>query len=161
MRAINHHIVTGLTVWALTGTVGYGLVAAAVANLPDWIDRYRHRKEGEEEKTEKPSHRQIGHWFVPWLMALLLSGAILYRRIVFWNPGYLWTTLVLLALVALSGLLHIVEDAVCGTVPDYRLRKRRWGKRLFRVNSAKEHTLVCIYSIGLLVLCMALRRGLF
>lgn len=31
MRAINHHIVTGLTVWALTGTLGYGLVAAAAA----------------------------------------------------------------------------------------------------------------------------------
>ena len=53
------------------------------------------------------------------------------------------------------------KDAVCGTVPDYRLRKRRWGKRLFRVNSAKEHTLVCVYSIGLLGLCMVLRRGLF
>nr|WP_299721181.1 hypothetical protein [uncultured Megasphaera sp.] len=108
-------------------------------------------------------------------MGLLLSGAILYRRIVSWDPGYLFgilfhnpdklpillSVVVLLALVALSGLLHIVEDAVCGTVPDYRLRKRRWGKRLFRVNSAKEHTLVCVYSIGLLVLCMALRRGLF
>lgn len=65
---------------------------------------------------------------------------------------------VIIALIAAGGLFHIAEDALCGTVPNYKMRGKRWGKRFFRVNSAKEHTGVCLYSMAMMILYVVIWR---
>ena len=164
MKWVNHKIVTGFTVLVITGNPFYGIVAAAAAALPDMMETppWKFKKDYEYKRQ----HRQISHWFVPWLVILLLAGAVIYGRPVSWNIHYLTSTLlynpmkaqllpnvaVIVALIAVGGLFHILEDALCGTVPNYKMKGKRWGKRFFHVNSSKEHIGVCIYSIAMMVL---------
>lgn len=164
MKWVNHKIVTGFTVLVITGNPFYGIVAAAAAALPDMMETppWKFKK----DYKYKRQHRQISHWFVPWLVILLLAGAVIYGRPVSWNIHYLTSTLlynpmkaqllpnvaVIVALIAVGGLFHILEDALCGTVPNYKMKGKRWGKRFFQVNSSKERIGVCIYSIAMMVL---------
>lgn len=164
MKWVNHKIVTGFTVLVITGNLFYGIVAAAAATLPDMMETppWKFKKDYEYKRQ----HRQISHWFVPWLVILLLAGAVIYGRPVSWNIHYLTSTLlynpmkaqllpnvaVIVALIAVGGLFHILEDALCGTVPNYKMKGKRWGKRFFQVNSSKERIGVCIYSIAMMVL---------
>lgn len=170
MKWINHKIVTGLTVMVITGNPVYGIVAAVAATLPDLMETppWKFNKDYEYKRQ----HRQWSHWFVPWLVVLLLAGAVMYGRPISWNLHYLTSTLlynpvkaqllpniaVIIALIAAGGLFHIAEDALCGTVPNYKMRGKRWGKRFFRINSAKEHTGVCLYSMAMMILYVMIWR---
>lgn len=91
MKWINHKIVTGLTVMVITGNPVYGIVAAAAATLPDLMETppWKFNKDYEYKRQ----HRQWSHWFVPWLVVLLLAGAVMYGRPISWNLHYLTSTL--------------------------------------------------------------------
>lgn len=170
MKWVSHKIVTGLTILVITGNPFYSIVAAAAATLPDMMETppWKFKKDYEYKRQ----HRQISHWCVPWLVVLLLAGAVIYGRPVSWNIHYLISTLlynsrkaqllpnvaVIVALIAAGGLFHILEDAICGTVPNYKMKGKRWGKRFFQVDSSKEYIGICIYSIAMMLLYSVIWR---
>ena len=149
MKWVSHEIVTGVAVYAWTGSLVPTACAMAGAVLPDWI-------EGKGGGMRLPwrgmlAHRGWSHWPLVYVLALLALEAAA-------KDGAAGAAgLVEEARFVLVGaLFHIAEDALCGKVPLLHPRKKV-GVRLFRVGSFAEYIFALVlvlafYAVGRLLL---------
>ncbi|TCS80576.1 metal-dependent hydrolase [Pectinatus cerevisiiphilus] len=148
MKWINHMLVTGSIVYAVTADPLLAVYSIAGSVIPDKL-------EGKPPKTKKAywrwrqKHRTWTHWPVPYLSLIVLI--LLFRRFGLIEPS-LWP-LVLIPLFILTGaLLHIVEDALCGKVPLISHNKKI-GLKIFTVDSFGEY----FFSISLIIILLLYR----
>lgn len=149
MKWVSHEIVTGVAVYAWTGSLVPTACAMAGAVLPDWI-------EGKGGGMRLPwrgmlAHRGWSHWPLVYVLGLLALEAAA-------KDGAAGAAgLVEVARFVLVGaLFHIAEDALCGKVPLLHPRKKV-GVRLFRVGSFAEYIfalvlVLAVYAVGHLLL---------
>ncbi|MCR4818130.1 MAG: metal-dependent hydrolase [Fretibacterium sp.] len=130
MTGHGHRAVTFMVVGSTTGSPLAAAFSLMGAVLPDslervvlWGDRSRY-------------HRRLTHWFIPWLVLTLFcfhhanwsvpSAAALVsgREGTLWGCASFWL---------MGCLLHILEDACCGTVPLLNPWRASFGIHLFRM----------------------------
>lgn len=149
MKWVSHEIVTGVAVYAWTGSLVPTACAMAGAVLPDWI-------EGKGGGMRLPwrgmlAHRGWSHWPLVYVLGLLALEAAAK------DGAASAAGLVEAARFVLVGaLFHIAEDALCGKVPLLHPRKKV-GVRLFRVGSFAEYIFALVlvlafYAVGRLLL---------
>lgn len=149
MKWISHEIVTGVAVYAWTGSLVPTACAMAGAVLPDWI-------EGKGGGMRLPwrgmlAHRGWSHWPLVYVLALLALEAAA-------KDGTAGAAGLVEAarFVLVGALFHIAEDALCGKVPLLH-PKKKVGVRLFRVGSFAEYIcalvlVLAFYAVGRLIL---------
>ena len=149
MKWISHEIVTGVAVYAWTGSLVPTACAMAGAVLPDWI-------EGKGGGMRLPwrgmlAHRGWSHWPLVYVLALLALEAAA-------KDGAAGAAGLVEAarFVLVGALFHIAEDALCGKVPLLHPGKKV-GVRLFRVGSFAEYIFALVlvlafYAVGRLLL---------
>ena len=149
MKWVSHEIVTGVAVYAWTGSLVPMACAMAGAVLPDWI-------EGKGGGMRLPwrgmlAHRGWSHWPLVYVLALLALEAAA-------KDGAAGAAGLVEAarFVLVGALFHIAEDALCGKVPLLHPRKKV-GVRLFRVGSFAEYIFALVlvlafYAVGRLLL---------
>ena len=131
----SHNVVTFITIFALTHDFTASFAGMAGSVFPDKIEGplWRHW------------HRKYSHWFVmylPWVLLLWYKG--LPTQGLFYK-GLFW--------FLIGALMHIVEDAICGTIPLWNPRKKKKVlPRLFYTGSVKEYFYVTCYFIVMLIL---------
>lgn len=162
MLAKNHKIVTGATVFFLTGHIVPAMMAMLGSTFPDRIEGLGiwlpwHLK-----------HRKNSHYWVFYAILVLICYYFAYQKFL-WHMTPHQTKSLLISLAHSSihfnfeafiasclgwffigALLHLVEDFFCGGVPILS-RKRRYGLRLFHVGS-RDETIVSYVSMLLLLL---------
>lgn len=149
MKWVSHEIVTGVAVYAWTGSLVPTACAMAGAVLPDWI-------EGKGGGMRLPwrgmlAHRGWSHWPLVYVLGLLALEAAA-------KDGAAGAAGLVEAarFVLVGALFHIAEDALCGKVPLLHPRKKV-GVRLFRVGSFAEYIFALVlvlafYAVGRLLL---------
>ncbi len=149
MKWVSHEIVTGVAVYAWTGSLVPMACAMAGAVLPDWI-------EGKGGGMRLPwrgmlAHRGWSHWPLVYVLGLLALEAAA-------KDGAAGAAGLVEAarFVLVGALFHIAEDALCGKVPLLHPRKKV-GVRLFRVGSFAEYIFALVlvlafYAVGRLLL---------
>ena len=157
MKWINHKILTGVTVYAVTNGIGFSLVSALGSVFPDFV----------EGRGIGKGHRKYSHWFIPYAVGCLCT--LFYTKRFFAGiPGSreLFTLLLqrkipifpILSLFCLFFFLgcifHILEDAICGHVPLFNPEKKEFGIRLFYVGSLTEYTVT--FSAVIIVIILKL-----
>ena len=169
MKWINHKILTGVTVYAITNDIGFSIVAALGSVFPDFIEGMGPIEKGQQYSIPK-GHRKYSHWFIPYVIAVLFS--FFYASHFFAGiPGSreLFTLLLqrkipifpILSLFCLFFFLgcifHILEDAICGKVPLFNPMKKEFGIKLFYVGSLTEYTVTfsCVIIVIILKLTMS------
>lgn len=158
MKWINHKLLTGTLVYAITGNPIYSLISAAGSIVPDAAEGF---PKSENDLSWRKNHRRLSHWIVPYLLTFFSCQAYSFLHPVpktlhqFWvlANGNLTDQLPVLAWLAaassLGACFHIAQDALCGKVPGLELEKYM-GIRLFPVGSLKEYALVLPISLLLL-----------
>ena len=153
MTGKGHRISTTAIVLGTTGSVLAALMSYMGSTFPDSSEYMFFGK------RRNRYHRRYTHWFVPWgifayvcfkrsgwivpRLAALVSGQEAHRDV--WACAGFWFV---------GCLLHILEDAWCGTVPFLRPWKRDIGLHVFRMSkkigemSAGEITFV-LWSVGI------------
>lgn len=149
MKWVSHEIVTGVAVYAWTGSLVPMACAMAGAVLPDWI-------EGKGGGMRLPwrgmlAHRGWSHWPFVYVLGLLALEAAT-------KDGAAGAAGLVEAarFVLVGALFHIAEDALCGKVPLLHPGKKV-GVRLFRVGSFAEYIFALVlvlafYAVGRLLL---------
>jgi len=149
VKWVSHEIVTGVAVYAWTGSLVPMACAMAGAVLPDWI-------EGKGGGMRLPwrgmlAHRGWSHWPLVYVLGLLALEAAA-------KDGAAGAAGLVEAarFVLVGALFHIAEDALCGKVPLLHPRKKV-GVRLFRVGSFAEYIFALVlvlafYAVGRLLL---------
>ena len=149
MKWVSHEIVTGVAVYAWTGSLVPMACAMAGAVLPDWI-------EGKGGGMRLPwrgmlAHRGWSHWTLVYVLGLLALEAAA-------KDGAAGAAGLVEAarFVLVGALFHIAEDALCGKVPLLHPGKKV-GVRLFRVGSFAEYIFALVlvlafYAVGRLLL---------
>ncbi len=149
MKWVSHEIVTGVAVYAWTGSLVPMACAMAGAVLPDWI-------EGKGGGMRLPwrgmlAHRGWSHWPLVYVLGLLALEAAA-------KDGAAGAAGLVEAarFVLVGALFHIAEDALCGKVPLLHPGKKV-GVRLFRVGSFAEYIFALVlvlafYAVGRLLL---------
>lgn len=160
MKWLNHKLLTGTIVFSVTNDPMAALAVASGSVIPDAVEGFPTTL---NYYSWRSKHRQLSHWIVPYLIIFLFFGTytFFYPTLTslydLWDlsqkpflhsiPLFVW----LVAMLSLGACFHIVEDALCGTVPGLILKKRV-GLKLFTVGSWKEYLYVWSFSIGLLFL---------
>lgn len=171
MKWINHKILTGVTVYAVTNDIGFSLVSAFGSVFPDFVEGREPIEKGYRKYSQQYSlpkgHRKYSHWFIPYAVGCLC--ALFYTKRFFAGiPGSreLFTLLLqrkipifpILSLFCLFFFLgcifHILEDAICGHVPLFNPGKKEFGIRLFYVGSLTEYTVT--FSAAIIVIILKL-----
>lgn len=119
----SHYITTFLTVYALTQSPSAAVCAMVGSTFPDRIELIFLKK----------IHRTYSHWFVFYLPFFFLykEGPSMY---------FFW--------FFMGALLHIVEDAFCGTIPILSPTKKvQVLPRLFYTGSVGEYVFVLLYCL--------------
>lgn len=140
MKWVSHEIVTGMAVYAWTGSLVPTACAMAGAVLPDWI-------EGKGGGMRLPwrgllAHRGWSHWPLLYVLGLLALAA--------WGDEMGESAAELAGagrFLLIGALFHIAEDALCGKVPLLHPAKKV-GLRLFRVGSFTEYIVALILVVG-------------
>lgn len=145
MKWVNHEIVTGVIVYAITENPLASLYSMAGAVLPD-------KMEGNPGSGNywswRSRHRGWSHW--PMLYVLLLGLQLRVMKdgmLAFNDMGTIGVFL------CVGALLHIIEDAVCGKVP-FITPWQKIGIKLFQVGSVTEY----LFSIVLVLICYILKE---
>lgn len=154
MKWINHEIVTGVLVYAVTEDPLLSVFSMAGAILPDKVEGSPFKKSKKEYWKWRQRHRTWSHWPVIYFALWCLTKYLLAQ------PEYAAFTdpLRIAEYMMIGSLLHIAEDAVCGKVP-LLSPKKKVGIRLFKVGTTGEYIFVIcflvvvymIYSQGRLV----------
>lgn len=137
MKWVNHKIITTSVAYMASQSLEFTIGAFIGSTLPDAVEG----KEG--KRLTLKNHRQASHQiFVYFLMFIIFCLVSLIA------PGS-FTVHVILSVgmgVFFGAMMHIVEDAVTGTVPHPFINKKRIGKVLFRVGSYQEYliSLICV-----------------
>lgn len=141
MKWVNHEILTGVIVYAVTEDFLSAAFSMAGAIFPDKV-------EGAPQANFtvwRKRHRSWSHWPPLYLafLGLLMSpvGSTMPRELL----GIREVGIFLMV----GALLHIAEDALCGKVP-FLLPHKKVGIRLFKVGSTAEY----LVTIGLILLVL-------
>lgn len=142
MKWINHEIVTGVVVYAVTENPLYAIYSMAGAILPDKVEGSPFKKSKKDYWKWRQRHRTWSHWPVLYLLLYTFVKYLLAQ------PEYAaFADIFRIAeYVAIGSLLHIAEDAVCGKVP-LLTPKKKVGIRLFRVGTTGEYIFVIIFLV--------------
>jgi len=161
MKWVSHKIITGATIYTLTGDVFATIASMAGSVIPDVL-------EGMPDNTPnwRKYHRGLTHWFVPYLsfaIILLIAAkargisAINTKNFVIALMHHTPTVMMYCASFFLFGCsMHIFQDYFCGQVPSLN-PKHRMGRRLFYVGSQTEYV-ITLSAVVLFVLIMLIRR---
>lgn len=158
MKWTSHKILTGSIIFSLSGgdliLTGASIIGSV---FPDAIEKIPYYF-----GYTRKNHRQLSHWFIPYfiLFITLYHGAqpfvlndtisnLLNRSLSM--SFYIAMTRYILAGVFLGASFHIMEDALCGTVP-FLTPKQRIGTLLFNVGSTDELLFVLLTSLGFISL---------
>jgi hypothetical protein len=160
MKWTSHKLLTGAIIFAITGNPIAALATAVGSTIPDAV-------EGIPTESNyyrwRARHRQVSHWFVPYLVTFLLFQSYSLLHPVHLSFSQLWAMANgdvmdhlpifswLIAMLSLGACFHIAEDALCGKVPGIK-RKKRVGVKLFYVGSVKEYAFVLPVSAILFLL---------
>lgn len=145
MKWINHMMVTGSIVFAVTADPLLSVYSIAGSILPDKL-------EGKPPKSKKAywkwrkKHRTWTHWTVPYLFLIMLI--LLLRRFGFIGSTF-WPPVQIPLFVLTGAVLHIIEDFFCGKVPLLSYKKKI-GLKLFAVDSFGEYFFSITLILGLL-----------
>ena len=138
----SHQIVTFTTVFVLSQDVFASIFASFGSAVPDKL----------EGPFWQSWHRTYTHWFVlylPFLVFLLRHGGPngnTITKFLFW--------------IVIGALFHILEDAICGTIPVWHpTKKKKVFPRLFYVGSLGEKLFVTVYVMVLLVIFVSMYKG--
>ena len=139
MTGVSHSIVTFATLFVATHNVFIAGSATLGSLFPD-------KSEG---LFWQSSHRSYSHWFVLYVAAL----AFLWTPKVLSVTGtQMWQTGIVQMMRAFffwffaGGVLHILEDAICGPIPFlYPTKRTTVLPRLFKVGSVGECLFVIAY----------------
>lgn len=141
MKWINHQVVTGVVVYTATSDLLLTAYSMAGALLPDKV-------EGNPRTGNywswRSRHRGWSHW--PILYLVLLGVSLRFGRGEYGFAGGELATIGMY--IAIGGLLHIAEDAVCGKVPIVTPNHKH-GVKLFTVGSITEY----LFAIAVVLLC--------
>ena len=138
MKWVNHRIITTSIAFLLTQNIPFVLGAYAGSTLPDRLEVHKERS-----NLTYHNHRQVTHWFIPYMIAFIFLAILGFVINPFSDVSSLFFK------VTLGGLFgciaHIAEDAVTGTVPGVTLQSRI-GKTLFKTGDNKEYAIsaICI-----------------
>ena len=133
MKWINHKILTSCVILIVTENPWYALYSVPGAVLPDWIEGTP--PDGSRYWEWRSKHRGSSHWFLPYLGILLFVYWLKYNGFSFWDYPFLGDFGIF---IMLGAIMHILEDAVCGKVPVFSLKKK-YGIKLFSVGSIFEY----------------------
>lgn len=144
MKWLNHELVTGSAVYALTGeNLVYTVAAMAGSIIPDYLEG----KPPEDKDGYchwRCLHRQWSHWFVPYAVLALVTiyyssfGMSLHSLLDALMRGDGKAACTVAGFFAIGSILHIAEDFLCGKVPSLNPRKRA-GLKIFAVGSIREY----------------------
>lgn len=142
MKWINHEIVTGVVVYAVTENPLYAIYSMAGAILPDKVEGSPFKKSKKDYWKWRQRHRTWSHWPVLYLLLYVFVKYLLAQ------PEYAAFADIfrIVEYVTIGSLLHIAEDAVCGKVP-LLTPKKKVGIRLFRVGTTGEYIFVIIFLV--------------
>lgn len=146
MKWINHQIVTGFIVFAVTNDALNVASSIIGAVIPDKVEGSP-PQESKAYWQWRSKHRTWSHYPV---IYLLLIGLLMFIAEYMNDPTVtLATNLGIYVLI--GALLHIAEDGICGRVPIFT-PKSKHGIKLFKVGSIGEYVcsgliiLICIFS---------------
>lgn len=146
MKWINHKIITSSIAFILTQNVVFTLGAYVGSTLPDRLEWHKNK-----ESINFHTHRQVTHWLIPYVIALLILS-IFVSVIEPVSTISRWCYKWILGLIC-GCIGHILEDAITGTVPGIRLHDRI-GKQYFLTGSVQEYGLSIITLALAIVSCI-------
>ena len=157
MTGKGHRITTFAFVLGTTGSILAAGLSFLGSTFPDSVEYTIFGK-----KRNK-YHRKYSHWFVPWLLISVTcfsrANWIVPRISSLIDGGYnahfdVWSCA---GFWFMGCVLHILEDAFCGTVPLFRPWKREIGLHIFHMSkkigemsSGEKTFIICTVIISLL-----------
>ena len=142
MKWVNHEIVTGSIMFAISNDLLSAALAMAGSVFPDWIEG---RPTLFNYSSWRKNHRGVSHFFLLYFLAFLLlafiktiSYSILLQYVIYFVFG---------------AILHVLEDALCGKVPLLKLNKKT-GLKLFTVGSVREYFISLIFFVCIFLECI-------
>jgi len=145
MKWINHQIVTGFIVYAVSDNALFVASSIVGAVLPDKVEGSPPQESRAYWKWRK-NHRTWSH-YPPLYIALILAAQFAINY--FQNP-HVELILNLVTYALFGALLHIIEDAICGKVPVFTPH-RKHGIKLFKVGSWQEYFFAALIIGGCLL----------
>jgi len=151
-------------VFLVTGDPAAALASTLGSTLPDAVEGIgASRRRRRITRFLNLSHRGISHWYmvyhIPILTLLAIDRGILPLPVNtphFFSHFFPWQYLPpMISFFFVGACLHILGDALCGTVPGLIPGSRRVGIRLFKVNSIRETLLVFPVSFAAIMLRLA------
>lgn len=155
MKWFSHKIITGITVYCISGDPFGAVISALGSIIPDKI-------EGQDYKNfNRQTHRKISHWFVLYTVPML--GFFLYLCCKKGKIPYLpnlyssfLSNQVLLVITVffyflLGCIFHLIEDSITGKIPLLNPHKKDFGMRLIRVGSFYEYLTTSFFVFAFLL----------
>ena len=135
MKWVNHEIISASTMIILSHDLISTAFVMAGSVFPDWIEG---RPNSFNYQVWRKNHRGTSHWLL--LYFILFCGIATYYE-------YCGSSYIVYALYIVFGaILHILQDAICGKVPFYSLKKKI-GIKLFTVGSFREYCLSAVFML--------------
>lgn len=163
MTWISHKLITGSILFAVTGDLIIAGVGAIGAIVPDRMEGYPDSKNETNKENWRRKHRQGSHYLPVYLAVFAITQMALYYQgitkinvanMAQWlHQDFFWAGIAtyIASYLSLGAAFHILEDAICGTVPGIKTRNR-WGMQLFRVGSANEY--IGVFSVSLFLVTL-------
>ena len=157
MKWVSHKLITGSTVFILTGSPILSIISATGSIFPDLIEGMPTEH---NYNAWRKNHRQISHWYFQYLMTFLITIGIAgyngyinitTKEIIYLLSVHSYSCILSLfiAYFSLGALMHIIQDCICGTVPG-RTMDERIGMKFFKVGSIKEFAIVLLFVLALI-----------
>ena len=143
MKWINHQIVTGVAIYAVTDNPLYAVFSMAGALIPDKLEG--NPRNASDYWQWRSSHRGWSHWPAVYLAVIAAIIIIHHNEL---TSLEVWDLSNILLYMMIGALLHIAEDAVCGKVPLIGFF-HPVGIKLFSVGSFTEYlfSMACVLMI--------------
>ena len=149
MKWINHNIVTFSTVYMYTNDLCAASMSLLGAVFPDFAEGKPPQGSSAQYWRWRKQHRGFSHWLFFYVaLLLLLLWARQHYSYFFAHP--MGATFCLYFLIGC--ILHILEDAICGKVPFFSLKKK-YGIKCFEVGGVLEY----LFVIAFVVLCVLVK----
>jgi len=155
MKWFSHKIITGITVYCISGDPFGAAISALGSIVPDKI-------EGQDYKNfNRQTHRKISHWFILYAVPMLgfflyiccKKGKIPYLPNLY--PSFLSNQALLISTVffyfLLGCIFHLIEDSITGKIPLLNPHKKEFGIRLIKVGSLLEYATTGVIMVGFLL----------
>ena len=149
MKWINHQILTGFIVYAVTDNALFVASSIVGAVIPDKVEGSP-PKESKAYWAWRKRHRTWSHYPVLYIM---LIGLLIFTANYFNEPTVSIASDIGIYIL-IGALLHIAEDGICGRVPIF-LPKSKHGLKLFTVGSIGEY----MFAALIIFICLFSRFG--